>query len=54
MNAFGVMMMIHSDGTLEALHIPICSGFPDWENYRVVVAMATNVSPHLSCSASLS
>lgn len=45
---YRVMMMIYGDGTLEALHNPICSGFPDWEDYRAPVAMATNVSPHIS------
>lgn len=40
--------MIYSDGTLEALHNLICPGFPDWEDYRALVAMATDVSPHIS------
>ena len=44
----GVMMMIYSDGILEVLHNLICSGFPDWKDYRALVATATNVSPHVS------
>lgn len=47
-NMFGVMMVIYSDGTVEALHKLICSGFPDWEDYRALTVMATNVSPHIS------
>lgn len=45
---FGVTVVIYSNGTLEALHNLICSGFPDWEDYRALVEMATNVSPHMS------
>lgn len=29
--------MIYGDGTLEALHNLICSGFPDWEYYRALL-----------------
>lgn len=46
--AYEVREKTYSDGTLEVPHIPICFGFPDWENYRASVATATNVSPHLS------
>lgn len=42
------MTMIYGDGSLEALHNLICSGFPDWEDYRAFIGMATNVSPHIS------
>lgn len=49
-------MLVHAkghDGDLwrwcaEVLHNLICSGFPDWEDYRAAVTMATNVSPHRS------
>lgn len=36
LNMFRVTVMIYCDGTLKMLHIPICSGFPDWQDYRAL------------------